>query len=94
MMKGKKLCDYIGKNEKTTIVVKITKSGAGAPAREPLIDPDTQIKMMSYYSKKQEDVKKLEQDNEDVYLESAWANPSGLKKELQGISDVKWSMKK
>lgn len=29
----KKLSDYSGKNEKTKIIVKITKSGSGAPVR-------------------------------------------------------------
>ena len=93
MTRGKKLCDFIGKNEKTTIIVKINKSGAGAPAREPVIDNDTQIKMLSFYSKKQEQVKKLEEDNDDAYLESAWANPKSLKKELHGVPDVKWKFK-
>lgn len=34
----KKLNDYTGKNEKTKIVIKITKSGTGAPVREGGID--------------------------------------------------------
>lgn len=93
MVRGKKLGDYLGKNEKTKIIVKITKAGTGAPAREPLVDQEAQIKMMSYYSKKQEDIKKLDQDNDDGYLESAWANPTGLKKDLQGISKVQWKFK-
>ena len=37
MMPEKLLSDMIGKNEKTKIIVKMTKSGSGAPCREPLI---------------------------------------------------------
>ena len=36
MLPGKKLKDHIGKNEKTKIVGKIQKKGAGAPQREPV----------------------------------------------------------
>ena len=93
MVRGKKLEDYLGKNEKTKIIVKITKSGGGAPVREPLIDPETHKQMLSYYFKKQEEGKKLEEDVCDEYLESPWANPKGLKNELHGVADVKWKYK-
>jgi len=52
LIRGKILRDYIGKNEKTKIIVKLTKSGTGAPAREPMIDEETHKKMLSYYYKK------------------------------------------
>ncbi len=93
MVRGKKLCDYLGKNEKTTVIVKMTSTSSGAPVREPLIDPDTHKKMLAYYYKKQEESKKLEQDADDAYLESPWANPKGLKTELHGVADVKWKYK-
>lgn len=57
LQRGKTLKDFIGKNEKTKIVVKISKSGSGAPAREPMIDEDSYKKMLSYYHKKQEESK-------------------------------------
>lgn len=82
-LKGdKKLCDYIGKNEKTKIVVKVGKKGQGAPMSEPPIDKETQKKMMAYYYKKQEQMKKLEENNEDDYMNSEWANPNYLKNNL------------
>eukprot|EP00830_Metopus_es_P015585 TRINITY_DN4531_c0_g2_i1.p1 TRINITY_DN4531_c0_g2~~TRINITY_DN4531_c0_g2_i1.p1 ORF type:complete len:347 (+),score=82.46 TRINITY_DN4531_c0_g2_i1:2-1042(+) len=93
LLRGKKLYDFLGKNEKTTVVVKITKSGTGAPVREPLIDQETHKKMLAYYYKKQEEAKKLDKDGEDAYLESPWANPKGLKNELHGVQDVKWKFK-
>ena len=46
-VRGKLLSDYIGKNEKTKIVCKFSKNGAGAPVREPLVDKETHQKMLS-----------------------------------------------
>ncbi len=34
LQRGKLLCDFVGKNEKTKLVVKLQKRGAGAPQRE------------------------------------------------------------
>lgn len=95
LMKGKKLMDYIGKNEKTKVIVKLSKAGTGAPVREPLIDKETHKEMLAFYYKKQEEAKKLEEDNDDAYLESKWADPKGLKGELHGMpGDVKFKFKK
>ena len=52
MNEDKILYDYIGKNEKTKIVVKMNSKGQGAPMNEPLVDKETQKKMMAYYYKK------------------------------------------
>ena len=79
---NKKLSDYVGKNEKTKIVVKSMPKGKGAPVNEPPVDEATQKKMMAFYYKKQEESKKLEEDNEDDYMNSAWANPKYLKNQL------------
>jgi hypothetical protein len=50
--------------------------------------------MLSYYRKKEEEMKKLEEDNDDAYLNSAWANPKNLKNQLMGIgSNVSWKPK-
>ena len=38
-------------------VVKLQKKGGGAPAREPVVDQDTQKAMMAWYYKKQEEQK-------------------------------------
>jgi len=44
-----------------------------------LIDHKTHVEMLSYYHKKTEEAKKLDEDNEDDYMNSAWANPKSLK---------------
>lgn len=92
--RGKIVADYVGKNEKTKIVVKLQKSGSGAPAREPLVDQESYKNMLSFYHKKQEEMKKLEEDNDDSYLNAPWADPKGLKNQLIGSGKgVSWKPK-
>ena len=43
--------------------------------REPLIDQDSHKRMLAFYHKKQEEEKKMAAENEDDYMNSAWANP-------------------
>lgn len=40
--------------------------------------------MMAHYYKKQEDNKKLLEDDYDSYLDSEWANPKAMKSSLVG----------
>ncbi|KAF4676614.1 eukaryotic translation initiation factor 3 subunit E [Perkinsus olseni] len=76
---GKTLSDYIGKNEKTKIIVKLMASSQGAPVREPRVDEETHKAMLAYYYKKQEEQKALNNNDDDSYLTSEWANPKALK---------------
>ncbi|XP_028413169.1 cilia- and flagella-associated protein 298-A-like [Dendronephthya gigantea] len=90
LVREKKLEDYIGKNEKTKIVVKLQKKGQGVPSREPVFTEEDKKQMMSYAYKKQEEMKKLETDDDVSYMNSAWADPHSLKRQFQGVRDVKW----
>ncbi|CAI9595728.1 unnamed protein product [Staurois parvus] len=90
LLRNKKLVDYVGKNEKTKIIVKIQKRGHGAPAREPVISEEEQKKMMMYYHRKQEDLKKLEEDEDISYLDADWADSNSLKRQFQGVKNIKW----
>jgi hypothetical protein len=82
LLRDKPLNHYTGKNEKTKIVVKLTRTGSGAPVRESAVDEATRIKLMSMYHKKQEELKKAESNNEDDFANSSWANPNNLKNYL------------
>jgi hypothetical protein len=85
LREGQTLRDYIGKNEKTKVVVKLQNAGTGAPTREPAISEEEQKKMMAFYHKKQETMKALEEDDDDDYANSAWANPKALKNSFHGM---------
>lgn len=37
LVRDKLLCEYVGRNEKTKVVAKLQKKGAGAPQREPVV---------------------------------------------------------
>lgn len=88
--RGKNLQDYVGKNEKTKIICKLQKRGGGPPAREPVVNEEERKAMMSYYFKKQEEYKKLEKESDDSYLNSEWADSGALKRQFQGLTDIKW----
>ena len=90
LIKGKYFHEYFGKNEKSKFVVKVQKKGQGAPVREPLIDAQTHKQMLSFYHKKTEEQKKLEEDNDDAYLNAPWANSSALKNQLHGGQQIKY----
>lgn len=86
----KLLSDFVGKNDKTKVIVKLQKKGAGAPQREAVVDEKTQKEMMAFYHKKQEEMKKLQEDDDDNHLNSKWADPKALKGSLQGTSSIKF----
>ncbi len=87
--KGKKVEDFLGKNEKTRVIAKLQKSGTGPPAREPIVNEEERKAMMAYYFKKQEEMKKLAEADDDDYLNSAWADTREMKKSLHGLQHVK-----
>ena len=83
--------DFVGKNEKSKIVLKLQLKSAGPPAREPRIDQATHQQMLAFYHQRQEEMKKLKQDDDDSYLASAWANPKSLKASIVNDGrDVSW----
>ena len=81
--------DRLGKNEKTKVVGKLQRPGAGAPGREPVVSEDEKKAMMAYYFKQQEEMKRLAENSEDDYLHSSWADPKQLQRSLRGQSDIR-----
>jgi len=82
------VADRLGRNEKTKVIAKLQKPGAGAPGREPGVSEDEKKAMMAYYFKKQEEMKKLAENSEDDYLHSSWADSKSLQRSLRGQSDI------
>lgn len=89
MLPEKLLKDFVGRHEKTKAVVRLQKSGGGAPSREPVVDPETQKAMIAYYHKKQEQMKKLEEDANDSYTQSDWASGHSLKAHFTGTTNIR-----
>ncbi|XP_068203190.1 cilia- and flagella-associated protein 298-A [Palaemon carinicauda] len=87
---GKKLLDYIGKNEKTKVIMKVQHRGHGAPGREPRLTEEQQKELMVREFKRREELKKLEEDEENSYLDSSWADSNQLKRSFQGLNNISW----
>ncbi|KAG8185650.1 hypothetical protein JTE90_008922 [Oedothorax gibbosus] len=88
--KSKTLGDYVGKNEKSKIIVKLQKKGLGAPSREPVLTEQQRKDLMLAEFHHREDLKKLEIDNDDSHLNSAWADNQQLKKTFLGLNKIKF----
>ncbi|MCL4128261.1 UNVERIFIED_CONTAM: hypothetical protein GTU68_044395 [Idotea baltica] len=87
---GKKLSDYFGSNEKTKVVVKLQKRGSGAPSREPVLTEEERKALMMAEFRRREQLKKLEEDEDESYLNREWADNLNLKKSFLGLKDVTW----
>lgn len=87
--KGKLVSDRLGKNEKTKVIVKLQKKGKGPPGREPVVNEEERKAMMAHYFKKQEEAKRLAESNDDDYLNSEWADNRQMRKNLQGLGNIK-----
>lgn len=90
---GKLLSDYVGKNDRSRVVVKIQKrTSQQAPAREPQMNEEDHKKLMAKMYRRQEEMKKLAEEAEfdqDSYLDSQWADSNALKKQFQGLGNLK-----
>lgn len=90
ILMGKILKDYLGGNDKTKVVVKINQLGDGPPAREAVISEHIRRQMMADAFRRQEELKKLEQDDDDEYLNSSWADSGSLKRQAHGLENVRF----
>lgn len=88
MLAEKLLSDYLGKNEKCKVILKIVKHGEGAPGREPIFNEEARKQIMLQQYRRQEELKRLEEDDDDSYLNSKWADNTNLKQQLNGIQDI------
>ncbi|XP_052758049.1 cilia- and flagella-associated protein 298-A isoform X1 [Galleria mellonella] len=89
-LSGNKLSDHLGKNNKSKVTVKLCSTSEGAPGREPILTEDERKQLMLHAYRKQEEWKKLEQDDDDNYLNSKWADGQNLKRQFHGLNDISW----
>lgn len=91
--RGEPLSRYLGRNEKTKVVVKLSTRRAGQPCSESWLDEEAQKKLAMDNFKRMQELKRLEQDEDDSYLDSRWADGGALKKKFQGLESVSWKPK-
>ena len=90
LARGKRLSDYLGKNEKSKVVIKLSTKSGGQPVREPVFSEEEQKRLMIANHKRREEMMALDKASDDSYLNSPWANPNALKSRMQGINNVHW----
>ena len=61
--------DYLGVNDKTKVVVKLSTVGTGPPVREPGMSEDERKHLMLMEHRRREEIKRLLEDNDDNYLD-------------------------
>jgi len=54
------------------------------------VDGDTHKAMLAFYHRKQEEQKKMGEDNEDQFMNSAWADTSNMKAQMHGTGNIKF----
>lgn len=87
---GKIVGDYVGKIENCKVIMKISKRGEGPPGREPVMTEEQRKELMLHAYRKQEELKKLEKDDDDSYMNSEWANSGNLKRSVHGLNTISW----
>ncbi|KAL0227745.1 hypothetical protein RCL1_003888 [Eukaryota sp. TZLM3-RCL] len=81
------LFDYtsLRPNDKSKFILKLTDKSSGSPPSEPTVSEDVQKKLMSFYYKKQEELKRISSHNDVETHHSSWADSSSLRSSLQGL---------
>ena len=87
--RDQKVSDRLGTtNEKTKVICKFQTIGSGPPGREPMVNEEERKAMMAHYFKRNEEMKRLAEAEDDDYLNSQWADSKEMKKKLQGLSNL------
>ena len=90
LLPGQCLSEYLGKNEKTKVIIKVASKQSGQPAREPLLSEQDQKMLMMHSARRREEIQKLTENNDDSYHDSAWADQKGLKRRVMGMNEISW----
>lgn len=90
MLPEKQLLDYVGKSEKSKVIVKLVRLGEGQPGREPVISEESRKLIMLHEYRRQEELKKLDQNDDDSFMNSNWADNNSMKKQMHGLDNLKF----
>jgi len=89
LSRDRTLADFLGRNEKTTALVKVTPTDTHPPVKEPPVDTQTQRDMMAFWFRKQEEEKRLKEDDDIHWNNSQWADPNAMRATFQGLKDLR-----
>ena len=60
--------------------------------QEPAVSEAERKAMMAHYFKRQEQMKKLAENDEDDFMHSTWADPKKLKRDLMGAGSLNFGV--
>ena len=84
------LREYLGKNEKTKVVIKVATKKDGQPCREPVLSERDEKLLLMQSAKRREELQQLSTDADDSYYDAPWADQQGLKRKVQGLDNISW----
>ena len=90
LIPGKILGDYLGKNEKTKVIIKVGTKKTGQPSREPLLSEQEQKMILMHNARRREEIQNLEKASDDSYLDAPWADQQSLKRKVLGLDNISW----
>ncbi|XP_040583115.1 LOW QUALITY PROTEIN: cilia- and flagella-associated protein 298-A-like [Lepeophtheirus salmonis] len=82
------LYKYLGKNEKSKCIIKVSKRGQGPPPKEKPFSDEEEKKLLLEQYKRSEVLKKLAKQEDES--SSAWADNDELKKKFTGLEHISW----
>jgi len=93
---AKTLGDYVGRNEKTKVVVRLSRTGlppttsaTGAPTARSAAES---AQALAEWRRRRDEQERMAAaaDDGDTFDTPAWADPQGLKKAMSGVTDITW----
>ena len=90
LLPGTILRDYLGNNEKTKVIVKISDKQSGQPCREPLLTDREEKLILMQSAKRREEIERMQRNSDDSYHDAPWADQGSLKKRVLGLDNISW----
>lgn len=90
MLAPRQLGDYVGRNDRTRVIVKLQRAGEGAPGREPVMSEEQRKRLMLHEYRRQEELKRLSADEDDAYLGARWADGRAMQRQMHGLDNVRF----
>ena len=83
------LCDFIGRNDKSKVLVRLQSRQEGQPPKEGAISAEEQAGMLAMLRRRQQEAAALAAGDEVETDDAAWANPRALKAHFSGVGNVR-----
>ncbi|KAJ3097426.1 hypothetical protein HDU97_004874 [Phlyctochytrium planicorne] len=72
ILPGKMLSDYVGRNEKTKAILKVTKKSLGPPCQEPGLSEPMRKELLTFFNEKEKQLQNLSSHPEEDFENSKW----------------------